>query len=138
MEKQKLVAALLLCCGVVVVSRTYGTLDEVLFSNYGDLTIDFILLSDQRGLYSSDDEEIFAWDEESLIHCLKGVAVTKVAGRGPVLELDASRELLVGFQTDNIFFYFWCNDNCLRIDNGPCEGIYRIDSPPDWDWGRER
>lgn len=125
-------AALLLCCGVVVVSRTYGTLDEVLFSNYGDLTIDFILLSDQRGLYSSDDEEIFAWDEESLIHCLKGVAVTKVAGRGPVLELDASRELLVGFQTDNIFFYFWCNDNCLRIDNGPCEGIYRIDSPLDW------
>lgn len=121
-------AALILCNGAVVATDTYGTLEDVLFSQYDSLTINFIMAADTR---RSGYGEAFAWDEPMLIDYLRTVPITKVASRGQDFDLDDNRALWLEFDTGDDWFALWCNETWLWITRGDHAGIYRIETPLD-------
>ena len=121
-------AALILCSGAVVATDTYGTVEEVLFSQYDSLTINFIMASDTR---RSAYGEAFAWDEPMLIDYLRTVPITKVASRGQDFDLDDNCALWLEFDTGDDWFALWCNETWLWITRGDHAGIYRIETPLD-------
>lgn len=126
-------AVLILCSGAVVATDTYGTLDEVLFSEYDLLMINFIMVTDEEDTRHAGYDEVFAWDEQALIDYLCTVSVTKIAGKGQDFELDDDRALWLEFNANDNWFVLWCTENWLKITRGDHTGIYRIDTPLDWE-----
>ena len=127
-------AALLLCCGMVVVSRTYGTVDEVVLSRFETLELGTVYATEDGSDYSyGKEEEVFAWDEAALKAALGKVQVTKV------MDSTAEPDFSDGPRIHFGFYGLWMDlsDEWLWIHNShdmqELRGVYRVDSPVDWE-----
>ena len=124
---------MILCSGAVLATDTYGTLDEVLFSEYDSLMINFIMVTYEENTRHAGYDEVFAWDEQALIDYLCTVSVTKIAGKGQDFELDDDRALWLEFNANDKWFVLWCTENWIEITRGDHAGVYRIETQLDWD-----
>lgn len=126
-------AALLLCCGMVVVSRTYGTVDEVVLSRCEANEPYRILVTEEGSNYGYDrDEEIFAWDADALMAVVRELRVTKVMDSGGDFELSPGNRIYLAFKG----LRFELSEEWLWIygsEAAELKGIYRVDSPVDWE-----
>ena len=127
-------AALLLCCGMVVVSRTYGTVDEVVLSRFETLELGTVYATEDGDDYSyGKDDEVFAWDEAALKATLGKVQVTKVMDSTAEPDFSDGSRIYFGF------YGLWMDlsDEWLWIHNShdmqELRGVYRVDSPVDWE-----
>jgi len=127
-------AALLLCCGMVVVSRTYGTVDEVVLSRFETLELGTVYATEDGGDYSyGKEEEVFAWDEAALKAALGKVQVTKVMDSTAEPDFSDGPRIYFGF------YGLWMDlsDEWLWIHNShdmrELRGVYRVDSHVDWE-----
>ncbi len=123
-------AALILCGGAVVATGVYGTLDEVLFSRYEELSIHFVGLDSGK---PDGYRSVYAWDEPALMNYLRTIPVTKIAGNGQEVEMDAPKELFLEFGTGESWIIFYCTEEWLSVANGDYEGVYRLEQPLDWE-----
>ena len=126
-------AALLLCSGMVVISRTYGTMDEVVLSRCEANEPSRILVTEEGSNYGYDrDEEIFAWDADALMAVVRDLRVTKVMDRGGDFELSPGNRIYLAFKG----LRFELSEEWLWIygsEAAELKGIYRVDSPVDWE-----
>jgi len=126
-------AALLLCSGMVVVSRTYGTMEDVVFSRCEVTEPARIIATYEQAVDGYDrDEEVFAWDAEALMAELREIRVTKVMDRGGDFDLSPGKQMYLAFTG----LRFELSEEWLWIYGSKArelQGIYRVDSPIDWE-----
>ena len=127
-------AALLLCCGMVVVSRTYGTMDEVVLSQFGRLDLGTVYATEDGSGYSyGSHEEVFAWDESALLAELREIQVTKVMDSTAEPDFSDGPRMYLGFYglwMDLSDEWLWIH-HCSSMPE--LRGVYRVDSPVDWE-----
>ena len=127
-------AALLLCSGMVVITRSYGTVEDVVFSQFETLDLGTVYATEDGSDYSygfGNDEEVFVWDETALKAALGKVQVTKVMNSTAEPDFSDGPRIYFGFYglwMDLSDEWLWLHTS--RIPG--LRGVYRVDSPVDW------
>ncbi|MBR5538142.1 MAG: M56 family metallopeptidase [Clostridia bacterium] len=125
-------SVLLFCSGMVVVSRSYGTLDEVLFKQLEDTQVTRLYASEYVASYDYA-ERVYGWDSEGLTAVLREIPVTKVMERSSVkLDLTPGPQMYVLYDRLELDI----SQEWIKITRSPMsslKGVYRVDGPIDWD-----
>ena len=125
-------ATLLLCSGIVVITRSYGTVEDVVFSQLGEPKL--------TSLYADKDVEaydyagrVYGWDTQQLTEAVGAIPITKVMGdprRDQGLTPGPQMYILYGGLELDI------SNEWISIPRSPVsslKGLYRVDGPIDWE-----
>ena len=125
-------SVLLFCSGMVVVSRSYGTLDEVVFEQLGDMPVTRLYASEYVASYDYA-ERVYGWDSEALTTALREIPVTKVLERSSSeLDLTPGPQMYVLYDRLELDI----SQEWIKITRSPVsslKGVYRVDGPIDWE-----
>lgn len=127
-------AALALSSGLVGVSTASGTAGELLFSNRGEILVQYISLDTDSGSISLPDP--LPDLSQPLLEELSGLPVTRLA-IGQNIPCDPSPRLYAYLHDKEQTLYLELTDGLCSLstlDNGNQSSIlYRVDGPVDWD-----
>lgn len=124
-------SVLLLCCGMVVISRSYGTVGDVVFTQLENTQVTRLYASEY---VAPNDyaERVYGWDSEALTAALRSIPVTKVMEPTSGVDLTPGPQMYVlygGLELD-------ISENWMEITRSPVsslKGVYRVEAPIDWE-----
>lgn len=129
-----IMAALVLCSGLVWVSTVSGTAGELLFSNRGEISVQYISLHTDNGSISLPDP--LPDLSQPLLEELSDLPVTRLA-IGQNIPGDPNPRLYAYLHDKEQTLYLELTDGLCSLstlDNGNQSSIlYRVDGPVDWD-----
>ena len=126
-------AVLLLCCGMVVVSRTYGTVEEVIFQRAQMSELGYISIAEEGyGPAYKRLEEVYGWDEAMITELLGQLHVVKVMQTTGSIDFDNERMACLNWRG----LWLELSDEWLVVTQSSVtdiKGVYRVDSPVEWE-----
>ena len=125
-------ASLLLCCGMVVVSRTYGTVEDAIFQRAQMRELGYVAVAEEGydPAYKRL-EEVYGWDEEKITEMLGQLQVVKVMRTTDAIDFDNDRIACLNWKG----LWLELSDEWLVVASSVTDvkGTYRVDSPVDWE-----
>lgn len=126
-------ATLLLCCGLVVISRTYGTVDEVVFQRAQMSELGYISIAEEGSAPAYKRlEEVYGWDEAMITEMLGQLQVVKVMRATDTIDFGNDRMACLNWKG----LWLELSDEWLVVSRSSVtdiKGVYRVDSPVEWE-----
>ena len=126
-------AALLLCTGMVVVTRSYGTVENVIFQQAQMRELGYVAIAEEgyEPAYKRL-EEVYGWDEAKITEMLGQLRVVKVMQTTDAIDFDNERMACLNWKG----LWLELSDEWLVVAKSSAadiKGTYRVDSPVDWE-----